>query len=100
MTEVNDGEMLDVECKVERVYPVGDMEFQLMSGDTAVSVRGSADSTDVNVDGTFVVTKVFSVEFGRLYSSTEDGLTCKVYHARSDSQSDTLTGVTVRCKLF
>ena len=100
VTVVNDGETLDVECSVERVYPVDGLEFQLMSGATEVSSRQSGDSTGTNSDGTFSVKTAFSSQnFLRSYSSTEAGLTCKVYHQPDgDHQSDRLTGVTVRCK--
>ena len=99
MTEVNYGETLDVECTVNRVYPVDDLEFQLMSGDTAVTSRQSGTSTGTNSDGTFSATKVFNNQrFLRSYSSTESGLTCKVYHQPGgDRQSERLT-VTVRCE--
>ena len=100
MTEVNDGETLDVECTVERVYPVGDLEFQLVSGDNAVSNSQSGVSTSTNSDdGSVSITKIFSVEFLGSDSSTEAELQCKVQHSRGDSQSEQLS-VTVACEYF
>ena len=99
MTEVNDGETLDVECTVGRVYPVGDLEFQLMSGDTAVSSRQLGVSTEGS-DGTFSVTNVFSNQrYFRSYSPTEDGMTCQVYHTRGNNQSGRLQAI-VRCEFL
>ena len=85
-----------MECTVDRVYPVDGLEFQLMSDDTVVTSRQSGISS-VNRDDTFSVTKVFSVTFSRSYSSTEAGLTCKVYHSRGNSQSVHLA-VVVACE--
>ena len=100
MTEVNDGETLDVECTVDRVYPVGDLEFQLVSGDNAVSSSRSDIRTDTNSnDGAVGVTKTFSVQFLGSDSSTEAELQCKVQHSRGDSQSEQLS-VTVACEYF
>ena len=97
MTEINDGETLDVECTVDRVYPVDNLEFQLMSGDNEVTGRQSGIITDTNSDGAVTATKIFSVEFRKSYSSTEAGLMCKVYHPRDDNQSEKLA-VTVACE--
>ena len=97
VTQVIHGEALDVECTVERVYPVDSLTFQLMSGDTAVSSRQSGDIYGTNSDGTLRVTKVFGVVFARSYSTTEDGLTCKVYHSTGDYQSHRLQ-VIVSCE--
>ena len=98
MTEVNDGETLDVECTVDRVYPVNGLQFQLMSGDTVVTGSESGDITDIDSeDGAVSVSNVFSVEFRRSYSSTEQGLTCGVFHPRGNSQSEHLS-VTVSCE--
>ena len=91
VTDVNnEWETLDVQCTVERVYPVDNLQFQLFSCGAAVSSRQSGISS-ANSDGTLGVTKVFSVEFNRSYSSTEDGLTCKTYHSRGDNQSQRLS---------
>ena len=96
VTEVNEGETLDVDCSVERVYPVDDLQFQLMSRDTAVSSRESGVSPDTNPDGTYRVLTVFSVAFsGWSFSATRDGLKCNVSHSRGDNQSDSLQ-LTVR----
>ena len=98
MTEVNDGETLGVECTVDRVYPVNNLEFQLMSGDTAVTGRESGDSTGIDSeDGAVSVSNVFSVEFRRSYSSTEQGLTCGVFHTLGDTRSERLS-VIVSCE--
>ena len=99
VTEVDDGAMLDVECTVDRVYPVGSLDFQLMSGDTAVSSRQSGVSTEGS-DGTFRVTHLFSNQrYVKSYSPPEDGMTCQVRHSRGNKQSDPLQ-VNVRCKLL
>ena len=99
MTEVNDRETLDVECTVDRVYPVDNLEFQLVSGDTAVTGSESGDITGIDSeDGAVRVSNVFSVEFRRSYSSTEQGLTCGVSHTRGDKQSERLS-VIVSCEL-
>ena len=47
VTEINEGESLDVECTVDRVHPAENPTFQLMSGGTTVSNReaGSNSST-------------------------------------------------------
>ena len=97
MTEINDGETIDVECIVDLVYPVDDLEFQLMSGDTVVSSRELGDSTETNSDGTFRVTKMFSLMFSSSYSFTEAGLVCKAYHSKGNSESGRLY-VIVTCK--
>ena len=98
MTEVNDGETLDVECTVERVYPVGDLEFQLVSGDNAVSNSQSGVSTDTNSDdGAISATRTFSVEFLGSDSLTDAELQCKVNHTRGNEQSAQLS-VTVACE--
>ena len=98
VTEVNDGETLEVECTVERVYPVDNLEFQLMSGGRIVHDRESGDTPVRNSDGTFSITKFFSVEFSRSYSSAQQGLTCGVFHSWGDSQSERLP-LTVSCEL-
>ena len=97
VTEVNEGETLDVECTVDRVYPVHDLEFQLINGDNMLPGRQTGDITGTNSDGTFTARKVFSVTFSRSYSSTETGLMCKVYHPRGDNQSEELA-VIVACE--
>ena len=97
VSEVNDGETLDVECTVEAVYPVDVLQFQLMSGDNEVTGRRSGISTVTNSDGAVSATKIFSVEFRKPYSSTDAGLMCKVYHPRDDNQSEKLA-VTVACE--
>ena len=86
----NEWETLDIQCTVESVYPVHDLEFQLISGDTVVSNRQPGNGYSANSDHTFRVTTVFSVQFSRSYSLTEDGLTCQVYHQRGNSQSQRL----------
>ena len=98
MTEVDDGETLDVECTVDRVYPADRLEFQLMSGDTVVTGSESGDviGTDSD-DGAVSVSNVFSVEFSRSYSSTEQGLTCGVFHTLGDTRSERLS-VIVSCE--
>ena len=98
MTEVNDGETLDVECTVDRVYPVDGLQFQLMSSNTAVSSTQSGSSTETNSDDTFNVIKTFRDQrYLRSYSPTQDGLVCKVYHPRGDAQSNNL-GIIVQCE--
>ena len=91
--------MLDVECTVDRVYPVGNLEFQLMSGDTALTGRQSGVSTE-GIDGTFSVTHLFSNQrYVKLYSPSEDGMTCKVRHSKGNNQSGRLQ-VIVRCEVL
>ena len=97
VTVVNNGETLDVECTVERVYPVDGLEFQLMSGVAILSSRQSDDITGTNSDGTISATKIFRVEFRRSYSSTLEGLTCSVFHSRGNSQSGLLS-IIVSCE--
>ena len=88
VTEVNEGEILDVECTVDRVYPDDGLEFQLMSGAFAVTSRLSGRIAFTNSGGTFSATKIFSnLLFLRSYSATEDGLTCRVYHPRGNNVS-------------
>ena len=99
VSEVNDGEMLDVECTVDRVYPVDNLNFQLISDDTVVSSRQSGISNEGS-DGTFSVTNVFSNQrYFRSYSLTEDGVACQVYHRRGNKQSGRLQ-VIVRCEFL
>ena len=98
VTEVNDRETLNVECLVESVYPADGLEFELVSGGTVVSSRTLGDDPPAtNSDDTFGARKIFSVTFVRAYSSTEDGLTCKVYHPKGDNQSG-LLAVIVACE--
>ena len=104
VTEVHDGETLDVECRVGRIYPVDDSHdigFQLASGDSVVVGRetvlsGVSISTNF-LDDTLSVTKDFSVEFNRSYSSPQQGLACGVFHPRGYEQSERLP-VIVSCE--
>ena len=90
VTEVKDGETLDVECTVERVYPVHNLKFQLISGETLLMSSSDPGTISTNKDGTFRASKVFSVIFSSSYSSTEDGLMCKADNERGDNQSGRL----------
>ena len=97
LTAVNAEETLDVRCTVERVYPATNLEFQLMSGDSAVSSRQLGFINGTSTDGSVSVSTLFSVSFRLSYSVTQDGLICRVYHPRGINRSERLQ-VMVSCE--
>ena len=100
VTEVNEGDALDVKCTVERVYPLADFSFKVATGTEPLTDIETGDNA-TNSDGTYSVTMTFeNITFSREYMVSGSKLKCLVHYSGPGSvRGRQQLQITVNCKL-